>query len=123
MTAGEALGATGAAAPPNAAKLTHLSIPRRARPERLVPLVGRGTELREVEEAFTHSYLVTIVGIAGVAYLGSPRGAGTGVRTSQRRGRLGLLSALARSEHVPSAIAVALGLSLPDEVEGFCGSR
>src|SRR5580704_9617876 len=66
VTVGDAAAATSAAPSPKAHALTQMSIPRRARPERLVPLVGRGTELLEVEAALAHGCLVTVVGIAGV---------------------------------------------------------
>ena len=42
------------------------SIPRRAWPDRLVPLVGRDDDVRNVQRALEGSSLVTIVGIAGV---------------------------------------------------------
>ena len=120
VTVGDAAAATNAAPSPNAHALTHMSIPRRARPERLVPLVGRGTELLEVEAALAHGCLVTVVGIAGV---GKTRLAQEILARESDRAAVAVawvsLGALSAPEHVPSAIAVALGMSLPDEVDGF----
>src|ERR1700722_19996915 len=102
------------------AQLTILSVPRRTRPERLVPLVGREQELAEVQEALAHGCLVTLVGMPGV---GKTRLAQEVLARAADAHGAGVawvsLGVLTSPEHVPSAIAVALGLSLPDGVDGF----
>jgi predicted ATPase/DNA-binding winged helix-turn-helix (wHTH) protein len=101
-------------------QLTPLSVPRRTRPERLVPLVGRTAELREVQEALAHGCLVTLVGTPGV---GKTRLAQEVLaRAADTHGSAAAwvsLGGLTSPEHVPSAIAVALGVSLPDGGDGF----
>jgi predicted ATPase/DNA-binding winged helix-turn-helix (wHTH) protein len=107
-----------AAEEPSAAALQPL--PRRSWPHRLAPLVGRDGELREVEEALENSCLVSIVGIAGV---GKTRLAQE--LLARWTGKSGAAAAwvslrtVEAVEHVPSAIAVALGLSLPDDGDDF----
>ncbi|MDB6090375.1 MAG: putative ATPase [Gammaproteobacteria bacterium] len=97
-----------------------LSMARRAWPNRLGPLVGREDDVRDVQEALGRSCLVTVVGIAGV---GKTRLAQEILaREAEKPGAavawvsLGPLDAV---QHVPSAIALALGLPLPDGVDGF----
>jgi predicted ATPase/DNA-binding winged helix-turn-helix (wHTH) protein len=100
--------------------LTTLSVPRRTRPERLVPLVGRAQELGELQEALARGCLVTLVGTPGV---GKTRLAQEVLARAADAHGSGVawvsLGMLTSTQHVPSAIAVALGLSLPDGVEGF----
>ena len=101
-----------------------LSVPRRAWPNRLGSLVGRDGDLRELQKALDQSCLVTIVGIAGV---GKTRIAqeilaheadtpGNGVAWVS-------LQPLNEAQHIPSAIALALGLSLPESADGFAALR
>ena len=59
-------GARSGGAAPAAEPPAPQPLPRRSWPQRLAPLVGRDTELREVQEALGRSCLVSIVGIAGV---------------------------------------------------------
>jgi predicted ATPase/DNA-binding winged helix-turn-helix (wHTH) protein len=94
--------------------------PRRARPERLTPLVGRSEELRDIQEALTRSALVTVVGIAGVGKtrLAQEVLARVGEEPDSTAAWVSL-GTIDQPEHVPSAIAVALGLSLPDGIDGF----
>ncbi len=109
-----------AAVPQQDAQLTTLAVPRRTRPERLVPLVGRTAELAEVQKALARGCLVSLVGTPGVgktrlaqevlAQAADAHGAAVAWVS------LGMLTS---PEHVPSAIAVALGLSLPDGADGF----
>jgi predicted ATPase/DNA-binding winged helix-turn-helix (wHTH) protein len=117
MPAGVGSATSGASAQP---ELGTLSVPSRTRPERLVPLIGRGEELRGVQQALAESWLVTLVGMPGVGktrlaqeVLAQAADAGGGAAAWVS---LGMLTSRA---HVPSAIAVALGLSLPDGVDGF----
>jgi len=110
----------GAGAASQEPQLTTLSVPRRTRPERLVPLVGRTEELREVQELLARGCLVTLVGTPGV---GKTRLAQEVLAQASDAHRVAVawvsLGMLTSPEHVPSAIAVALGLSLPDGVDGF----
>ena len=100
--------------------LTTLSVPRRTRPERLVPLVGRARELAEVREALAAGWLVTLVGMPGVGKTRLAQEVLASADGVQGSGAAWVsLGVLTSPEHVPSAIAVALGLSLPDGVDGF----
>jgi len=112
-------GGASSAAAPGAASAPQ-PLPRRSWPHRLAPLVGRDTELREVQEALERSCLVSIVGIAGV---GKTRLAQEVLaREAEKPGLAGAwvsLRTVEVAEHVPSAIAVALGLSLPDDGDDF----
>ncbi|HXN09645.1 MAG TPA: winged helix-turn-helix domain-containing protein, partial [Steroidobacteraceae bacterium] len=96
------------------------SVPRRAWPDRLGSLVGRDDDLRAVQEALERSSLVTVVGIAGV---GKTRLAQEVlVREAEKPDSVVAwvsLGPLDSMHHVPSAIAVALGLSLPEGIDGF----
>ena len=97
-----------------------LSISRRGWPERLGALVGRDDDLRALQEALDRSWLVTIVGTAGVGKtrlareILARRAEGTGPAVAWVS-----LEPLEDAQHVPSAIALAVGLSLPDGVDGF----
>lgn len=99
---------------------TRLTIPRRAWADRLGSLVGRDVELREVQQALQRSNLVTVVGIAGV---GKTRLAREIVAREQEQPDAAVawvaLGPITDVRHVPSAIARALGLALPDDAEGF----
>ncbi|MGH8863707.1 MAG: ATP-binding protein, partial [Burkholderiales bacterium] len=102
----------------------HLSISRRLWPNRLRPLVGRSDDLGNVQQALARSSLVTIVGIAGVGktrlaeeiLAREAESPGTAVTWVS-------LESIDGVQHVPSAIALALGLSLPDGMEGFAALR
>jgi predicted ATPase len=97
-----------------------LSVPRRTWPNRLGPLVGRDDEVRDVQAALARSCLVTLVGVAGV---GKTRLAQEILaREAEKPGATVAWIALGpirEAQHIPSAIAIGLGLSLPDGVEGF----
>ena len=101
-------------------ELPRLSIPRRTWPNRLGPLLGRNVEMGAIREAFSHSCLVTIVGIAGV---GKTRLAQEILASEAEQPGAAVawvaLGPLREAQHVASAIASALGLSLPDGVDGF----
>src|SRR5271168_3641904 len=109
--------ATGNAAP-------RASLPHRAWPNRLAPLIGRGGDLHHLQAALDRSCLVTIVGAAGV---GKTRIAQEiVVHEAAKPGATASwvsLQPLREPRNVPAAIAVALGLSLPDGVEGFAALR
>src|SRR5450432_3751550 len=51
---------------PREPEAPRLVVSRRAWPNRLGPLIGRDSEVLDVQEALTRSCLVTVVGIAGV---------------------------------------------------------
>ena len=111
---GEPAVATPPTPPPRAAPQ------RRAWPNRFGPLVGRDDDVRNVREALRRSSLVTIVGIAGV---GKTRLAQEILASEADEPDAVVawvsLAALDHIERVPSAIALALGISLPDGVEQF----
>jgi predicted ATPase/DNA-binding winged helix-turn-helix (wHTH) protein len=101
-----------------------LSVPRRAWPNRLGSLVGRDGDLRDLQKALGQSCLVTIVGIAGV---GKTRIAQEILaREADKPGNGAAwvsLQPLNAAQHIPSAIALALGLSLPEAADGFAALR
>ncbi|HEY2634869.1 MAG TPA: winged helix-turn-helix domain-containing protein [Steroidobacteraceae bacterium] len=101
-----------------------LSVPRRAWPNRLGSLVGRDGDLRELQKALGQSCLVTIAGIAGV---GKTRLAQEILAHEADKPGNGVawvsLQPLNEAQHIPSAIALALGLSLPESADGFAALR
>jgi len=104
--------------------MPRLSVPRRAWPDRLGSLLGRDDDVRAVREALGRSSLVTVVGVAGV---GKTRLAQEILaRESENPGAAVAWVSLAPLDdvrHVPSAIALALGISLPDHLDGFAALR
>jgi predicted ATPase/DNA-binding winged helix-turn-helix (wHTH) protein len=101
-----------------------LWVPRRAWPNRLGSLIGREGDLRELQKALGQSCLVTIVGIAGV---GKTRIAQEILAHEADKPGNGVawvsLQPLNEAQHIPSAIALALGLSLPEAADGFAALR
>lgn len=116
------------APPPNAAprepEPPRLSVPRRAWPNRLGSLVGREGDVCEILEAMDRACLVTIVGVAGV---GKTRIAQEILVRKAEKPDIAVawvsLHPIKQAEHVASAIAIALGLSLPAGVDGFAALR
>ncbi len=97
-----------------------LSIPRRTWPNRLGPLIGRDSDVQGVQEALARSSLVTIVGIAGV---GKSRLAQEILARESAAPDAAVawvaLGPLDQIQLVYSAIAVALGLALPEGQDAF----
>jgi predicted ATPase/DNA-binding winged helix-turn-helix (wHTH) protein len=97
-----------------------LSVPRRTWPNRLGSLIGRDADMHELQTALRQACLLTIVGIAGV---GKSRIAQEILaREAEKPGAAVAwvpLQQLSEARHIPSAIALALGLSLPEGVDGF----
>lgn len=119
VSGGEAPTKPAPAAAAGAAPTARLNVPSRVRPERLGSLIDRDEDLSGVQQAFTRSCLVSIVGPAGV---GKTRLAQE-VLARQSGGELPSawvsLGPLEDVALVPSAIAVAVGLSLADGLDGF----
>ena len=120
VTAGDQPRQSAQRAAPADAAAPRLVIPRRAWPDRLSQLVGRDEDVRNVQDALGRSCLVTLVGIAGV---GKTRLAQEIMaREAEKPGAAVAWVSLASINdvhHVPWAVAVALGLSIPDRVDGF----
>jgi len=97
-----------------------LAIARRTWPSRLGSLVGREQELGELQDALSRSCLVTVVGVAGV---GKTRLAQELLAAEADKPGAAVawvsLAPLHDPQHVAPAIASALGLALPDDVDGF----
>jgi predicted ATPase/DNA-binding winged helix-turn-helix (wHTH) protein len=106
------------------AQLPRFTIQRRTWPNRFGALVGRHDDLRNVQDALGRSCLVTIVGIAGV---GKTRLAQEVLAIEVEKPDAAVawvsLAPLDHIDRVPSAIALALGISLPDGVEEFAALR
>ncbi len=100
------------------------NLPRRSWPQRLGPLIGRDEDVHRVREALDRSSVVTLVGMSGV---GKTRLAQEILaRETERPGSLVAwvaLESLEDSQHVASAIALAVGVSLPDGVDAFAALR
>jgi predicted ATPase/DNA-binding winged helix-turn-helix (wHTH) protein len=96
------------------------AVPRRAWPNRLGALVGRSGDLRELLIVLDRAHVVTIVGVAGV---GKTRIAQEVLALEAEKSDAPVawvsLQPLRDAEHVPSAIALALGLSLTEGVDGY----
>jgi predicted ATPase/DNA-binding winged helix-turn-helix (wHTH) protein len=101
-----------------------LAVSRRTWPNRLGTLIGRDGDVRAVEEALGTSSLVTIVGSAGV---GKTRLAQEILAREAAAPEATVawvsLGPLEQIQHVYSAIAVALGLSLPEGQDAFATLR
>ena len=88
-------------------------------PDRLAPLVGRDDDLRGIQAALAEGCLVTVVGGAGV---GKTRLAREVFARATEAGQVVAwvaLEPLETAQNVPPAIALALGLSLPENSAGF----
>jgi predicted ATPase/DNA-binding winged helix-turn-helix (wHTH) protein len=95
-------------------------VPRRSWPTPLAALVGREQELQELETILARSRLITLVGMSGVGKTRLAQELLT--REAQRSDGAVAWAALGGvqdPQHVPSTIALALGISLPEGVDGF----
>jgi predicted ATPase/DNA-binding winged helix-turn-helix (wHTH) protein len=107
------------ASPPEA-EPPRLSVPRRLWPNRLGSLIGRDRDMHDIQKALEHACLVTIVGSAGVGKTRMARE--IHARESDKVGAAVAwvsLQTIRGTEHIPSTIALALGLSLPEGLDGF----
>ncbi|MGH8244433.1 MAG: ATP-binding protein, partial [Steroidobacteraceae bacterium] len=97
-----------------------LPAPRRVWSSHLGPLVGRATELDSVRRMLDRERLVTLVGAAGV---GKSRLAqevlARDPAESEATTAFVSLESLDSIERLPSAIALAVGISLPESRDGF----
>jgi predicted ATPase/DNA-binding winged helix-turn-helix (wHTH) protein len=100
-----------------------LTVPRRAWPLRLGPMIGRDGDVRAIQEALTRSSLVTIVGGAGV---GKTRLAQEILAREAEKADPVAWVSLGPHDQEPlvlSSIALALGLALPDDQDAFTSLR
>jgi len=104
--------------------IPQLAIPRRAWPNRLGPLIGRARDVLELRAVLERASLVTIVGIAGAGK--SRLAQEILVRAADQAGSAAAwiaLQPISEVQHVPSAIALALGIALPEGIDGFAALR
>lgn len=105
---------------PSPAPPPALVVARRTWTERLAPLIGRDKDLRNIEAELAKGRLVTVVGTPGV---GKTRLAEEVLaREAIARADAAAFVTLASLDsvaQVPPAIALALGLSLPEGTDGF----
>lgn len=89
-------------------------------PMQLTPLIGREHELLDLQTALSRSRLVTLVGMGGV---GKTRLALEVLTQETQRSDAAVawvpLGAVQDVQHVPSAIALSLGVPLPQHLDGF----
>ena len=98
-------------------------LPSRDLPARLGSLVGRDNDVRDVLEALARDSLATLVGISGVGKSRLAREImGRAAEKNETVAWVSLAS-IEDSRLVPSAIALALGVSLPDATDGFFALR
>ncbi|HXY96833.1 MAG TPA: TIR domain-containing protein [Steroidobacteraceae bacterium] len=95
-------------------------LPVRVVTSRLTPLIGRDRDLQALQAALEHARCVTAVGAAGI---GKTRLAqevlAQTVAAPARQGAWVDLGPLTQLRHVASAIALAVGVTLPDRGDGF----
>jgi predicted ATPase/DNA-binding winged helix-turn-helix (wHTH) protein len=103
---------------------SRLVVTRNTWPNWLGELVGRDGDLANVQAALAHNPLVTVVGIAGV---GKSRLAQEILTLEAAKPGAAVawvsLQPLNDIAHVPSAIALSLGLALPESIDGFLALR
>ena len=98
--------------------------PWRTWPDRLGTLIGRDDDVRGVQAALARNGLVTVVGGAGVGKTRLAQEiAASAADLSGTPAAWVALQPITAAQHVPSAIALALGLSLPDGINGFVALR
>ena len=111
---------TAAAAAEPAPAATPAPLPVRVVTSRLTPLIGRDRDLEALEAALEGARCVTLAGAAGI---GKTRLAqevlARTVAGAERQGAWVDLGPLVELRHVASAIALAVGVTLPDRGDGF----
>ena len=99
---------------------TAAQLPVRVVTSRLTPLVGRDRDLQALQTALDHARCVTAVGAAGI---GKTRLAqevlARTVAAPARQAAWVDLAPLTQLRHVASAVALAVGVTLPDRGDGF----
>ena len=95
-------------------------LPVRVVTSRLTPLIGRDRDLPALQTALDAARCVTVVGAAGIGKtrLAQEILAQTVAATGRQRAWVDL-APLTQLRHVPSAIALAVGVTLPDRGDGF----
>ena len=94
-------------------------LPPRGWPERLAPLVGRERELEELSETLARASLVTLAGVAGVGKTRLAQELIALAAPEQGGAAWVSLRPLADVHHVPGAIALAVGIALPERADAF----
>lgn len=97
--------------------------PPRDLPARLGSLVGRDLDVQDVLEALARASLATVVGISGVGKSRLAREILARAAENNEPAAWVALASIEDSRLVPSAIALALGLALPDSADGFAALR
>jgi len=97
-----------------------LSAPRRSWPTRLTPLIGRRSDMAAVRQMLAQDVLVTLVGGPGI---GKTRLAQEVLALESSDANKAVawvaLQPVSQLDHVPPAIALALGISLPHGPDDF----
>jgi predicted ATPase/DNA-binding winged helix-turn-helix (wHTH) protein len=95
-------------------------LPVRAVASRLTPLVGRDRDLRSLQAVLEEARCVTVVGSAGIGKTRIAREVLARTAGAPNRQSAWVdLAPLAQLHHVASAIALAVGVTLPDRGDGF----
>ena len=109
-----------ALAPPEQAMPPPRPGARRTPTRRLAPMVGRDEDFASIVALFGRGRLVTVVGMPGVGKSRlAEEIAASGALTPAESALLVPISPFTDVAPIPAAIAIGLGLSLPDSLEGF----
>jgi len=97
---------------------SRLGSARRSWPTRLTPLIGRQDEVTAVRQMLAQELVITLVGGPGI---GKSRLALEilALESSTRAAAWVPLQSLRQAAHVPPAVALALGISLPNGPDGY----
>ncbi|HKE96395.1 MAG TPA: winged helix-turn-helix domain-containing protein [Povalibacter sp.] len=99
------------------------AIPRRGWPDRLPRLIGRDDDVEAVQASLDHACLVTVVGGAGVGKTRLAQEILVRENANEHAVAWVSLESIDSAAHVASAIALALGLSLPEGLDEFAALR